>query len=164
MDLHSVWNKSGDYYHVTELENKNSILKNGLESDENGNIFIYDDPSITDLLIKNQLFFTKYVVFKIDSCGIDVDLQNDNVAESTANKQFVVAQNKIHSTYLSIYKTGEIDEFKTVLKENIRLFSIINPSFRSFSYLEKLNSIAESYKHNNKIFYNLIHKEIELQK
>lgn len=90
-------------YHITAVENIDSILSEGLKVNEEGMIFLFENKSIlntitneyariADLIAYGQIFLKKYAMFEIDAEGID-DLENDNVAELSAGNQWITRQN-----------------------------------------------------------------------
>lgn len=99
------------YYHITSVENINSILKDGLIANDNGEIFIFQFARIKqngvvnfvdDCIAYNQLFFDRFARIEIDPIGISGELVPDNVAESTSQVQWIVNQDKIHPKYLRL--------------------------------------------------------------
>jgi hypothetical protein len=103
--------KSLRYYHITSPENVESILKNGLKANEQGDIFIFQYAKFTkngivnyvdDYIANNQKFYEKYARIEIDPEGISVPLINDNVGESTSKFQWIVKQERINPDYLRL--------------------------------------------------------------
>ena len=101
------------YYHITNADIKilNSILINGLMGDDEGNIFLFEDKSITingirnnisDCIAHNQLFLSEYYLLEINSKGIKGELLQDNVAEFSAQWQWIVKQKKIWPSYIKV--------------------------------------------------------------
>ena len=105
------------YYHITNPSNKDSILKDGLKCNEEGEIFLFENKSIkidnsihyvSDLIAKNQIFLTEYAMFEIDLKGIEQPLINDNVAETSSSLQWIAKQPIIkleHINFFGYYKT-----------------------------------------------------------
>jgi len=108
------------YYHITRLENIESILHDGLKANSDGEIFLFENESliypdctesgaiwkqsyIADLIASNQLFLTKYAMFEILPGGIEVDLINDNVAELSAKAQWIAKQPLIKPEYIRLF-------------------------------------------------------------
>lgn len=89
------------FYHVTRVENIDSIVLNGLKANEEGDVFLYEEYPLTELgrlslnastvgesIAKNQLFIAdKYAVFTVKAR--EKDLVKDNVAESTSTIQHI---------------------------------------------------------------------------
>ncbi len=99
------------YYHITRPEHVESILKNGLKSDVQGNIFIFRHGMtakngvvnfVDDCIAEEQVFFDKYARIEIDPAGINVELVRDNVGESSRNFQWIVKQPSIRPEYLRL--------------------------------------------------------------
>lgn len=111
-------NNNLKYYHITEIELIDSILKEGLKANEDGEIFLFENKSIrvnnvvntvADCIAMNQIFLDEYVMFEIDSKGISLELINDNVGELSHKQQWIAIQPLIEPNYISvfgIYKTG----------------------------------------------------------
>ena len=104
------------YYHITQKENALSINFLGLKSNENGEIFLFSDWTLTtrrnkktvlicDLIAKNQLFFDEFIIYEINPKGINGKIENDNVAELTSKNQWIIMQDTIPRSYLKL--TGE---------------------------------------------------------
>lgn len=86
------------YYHITKKENAVSIAFQGLTSNENGEIFLFSDWTLTtrrskktvficDLIARNQVFLNDFIIYEINPKGIKGKIENDNVAELTAKYQ-----------------------------------------------------------------------------
>jgi hypothetical protein len=100
------------YYHITALNNVQSILKNGLRCNSDGQIFVFENKSIrindvnntvADIIANNQIFLDKYVMFEIDDKGFNTDLINDNVGELSSKRQWFVEQSVIDKKYLNVF-------------------------------------------------------------
>ncbi len=129
------------YYHITSKENLQSILNNGLQANEDGEIFVFQNctyqyetaiirdgvvtegiakTTVADDICRNQLFLLdKCVILKIDSRGIE-HLDEDVVAEipSHLHKQWIVKQAVIKPTYISYkYFTAKPLKMVTVTNE-----------------------------------------------
>lgn len=93
-------------YHISEVENIDSILENGLRANEDGCVFLFDDVSfnkltvdletmkpkiitvaVADEIAKTQLFMKKYAMFEVNVEGLK--LEADNVAEQCANFHYI---------------------------------------------------------------------------
>jgi hypothetical protein len=109
------------YYHITHPKNARGILKNGIISNSNGDIFLFENKSIVingientiaDSIAFNQLFLKEYSMFEIDISGISSDLVRDNVAEFTSESQWVVENQKVilpkHIDFFGTFKTSYI--------------------------------------------------------
>lgn len=114
------------YYHITDKKNLISIMKDGLKENADGDIFVFDNMSVifpptgisnmvADCIAINQINLSEYVMFDIDSKGIKVEVINDNVADSSAQHQWIVKQTLIDPEYLSffgLFKTSNIPFFE----------------------------------------------------
>ncbi|MFR9557565.1 MAG: hypothetical protein SNJ35_08360 [Rikenellaceae bacterium] len=99
------------YYHLTPISNKESILKNGLLSNIDMQIFLFTNLSVASTIAVNQIFIfqkEKFVVFEIDPKGINTDILADNVAESTAMYQFYIHQKIIQPQFIKLLYEAEI--------------------------------------------------------
>lgn len=93
-------------YHISEVENIDSILENGLRANEDGCVYLFEDAlfnkftvdintmktqfiptSVADDIAKTQLFLKKYAKFVVDVD--ELILEADNVAEQCANYHYV---------------------------------------------------------------------------
>lgn len=103
--------KTKKYYHITSPENLISIMKNGLISNNN-EIFLFENVSITIPSINKtiivadhiaeQVGLSEYLMLEINPKGIKNELKNDNVGEFTSNQQWILNQNKIFPSYISV--------------------------------------------------------------
>jgi hypothetical protein len=102
------------YYHITstDKEKTESILKNGLRCNSEGEIFVFENKSIglnnitntiADCIANNQIFLNEYVMFEIDDKGFNAELINDNVGEMSSNQQWFIKQSFVDKKYLQIY-------------------------------------------------------------
>lgn len=103
------------YYHITHPKNVQSISKNGIISNSNGEIFLFENKSIViygtentiaDSIAHNQLFLEKYAMFEIDVSGINFTLLQDDVREYTFCFQWILTnQNVILPEYVDYFGT-----------------------------------------------------------
>ncbi len=110
--------KKKKMYHVTSIENLKSIMANGIRSNTDGEIFLFDeldiwnpyvgDIFVSDHIAKNQVFLEKYVMIEINPKGIVDEVVNDNVGEFTAPVQWILSQIVIHQKFLKVigYRKG----------------------------------------------------------
>jgi hypothetical protein len=100
------------YYHITKLNNLQSILKNGLRCNSEGEIFVFENKSIglnnitntiADCIANNQIFLNEYVMFEINGKGFNSELINDNVGEISSNQQWLIKQTLIDKKHIQIY-------------------------------------------------------------
>ena len=102
------------YYHITntDAETIQSILKNGLRCNSEGEIFVFENKSIgynnvintvADSIANNQIFLNEYVMFEVDDKGFNSDLINDNVGEMSSNQQWYIKQPFIDKKHLQVH-------------------------------------------------------------
>lgn len=87
--------KNIEYFHISPIENKESILLNGLKSDTK-EIFVSDSEQQLVLIASSQIFRNEYSVFKILPNKIKGKIARDNVGEIGSGHQFIVKQDLIH--------------------------------------------------------------------
>lgn len=101
-------------YHITEVENLESILEEGLKCNEDGEIFVFENKSIhcngiinniADMIAFNQIFLEEYVMIEIDEDGFESELIPDDVAELSHKQQWYVKQKIIAPEFLDHYGT-----------------------------------------------------------
>jgi hypothetical protein len=118
------------YYHITHKKNKESILTNGLKCNSEGQIFFFENKSISgfgvvntiaDMIARNQVFLDNYSMFEIDSEAFETNLINDNVGELSSKQQWYIYQDIIDPTFINLlgdYKTNytnflSMDDFES---------------------------------------------------
>lgn len=93
-------------YHISEVENIDSILNDGLKANEDGVVYLFDNVSfnklkvdtktmkpqiitinVSDEIAKNQVFLTKFAMFEVDVDGLK--LEADKVPEESAKFQYI---------------------------------------------------------------------------
>lgn len=93
-------------YHISEVENIDSILENGLRANEDGCVYLFENVSfnkltvnlktmkpeiiniaVADEIAKTQLFLKEYAMFEVDVEGLK--LKADNVAEQCAGYHYI---------------------------------------------------------------------------
>lgn len=80
-----------NYWHITPVENFVKIINEGLQPNEHGQVFLFDNKNYSADIAINQLFITDYALFKIISLQKE-GLKPDNVAEKTAHAQWIYDQ------------------------------------------------------------------------
>lgn len=91
------------YYHITEDDRKTlkSILRKGLKCNIEGEIFLFENVSISfngvknnvaDMIAANQLGLSRFTMIEIDSEGLNTELIKDNVAELSSDYQWILKQ------------------------------------------------------------------------
>lgn len=123
------------FYHITPMENIKSIRENGLKTNEDGEVFLFDGCDICyqfcrikrdgtfkmenhwvpidRLIANNQLGLRKYAVFAVMLDENETaQLEKDEVAECTAGYQYIY-RNDIPKSHLWVWKTVEIKPTKS---------------------------------------------------
>ena len=111
-----------NYFHITPIEDKDDVLKNGLLSNE-GDIEVFDDISIANQIASNQMGLYEYCLFRVDPRGFDAPPIPDEIAEFTARHQWIVQQKKIKPKFLSYFGIRKENPFE-VAEENNRKFAL----------------------------------------
>lgn len=100
------------YYHITHKKNKKSILTEGLKCNSEGQIFFFENKSISgfgvvntiaDIIARNQVFLDGYTMFEIDSAAFETDLINDNVGELSRHQQWYIYQSNIDPVFINLF-------------------------------------------------------------
>lgn len=86
-------------YHLSPIRNKQSILENGLQS-ENGEIFFFTKLEQAKHIACNQVGIEKYSIFEIDLAGIKGKLHNDNSGEFGSAYQFYAKQKHVDAKFV----------------------------------------------------------------
>jgi hypothetical protein len=112
--------KSMRYYHISPITNVKSILENGLKSNGDGELFIFNYGVMEfkgvkyyadELIADRQLGLEEFALFEIHPKGITSQLIRDNVAEITSSLQWIVKQDVIvpkHVKWLGIWKARSV--------------------------------------------------------
>ncbi|REE25653.1 hypothetical protein DFQ09_102244 [Winogradskyella pacifica] len=88
------------YYHISDIKNKDRILKEGLISKEK-EIFVCNNKEHLIVIASSQIGAENFSIYQINEAGFEVDLIQDNVAEIGAEFQFIVKQSKIESKFIT---------------------------------------------------------------
>ena len=94
-------------YHLSHIENKESIQQNGIHANDEGQIFVFTDLIVAATIARNQVFCSRYVVFEIDIEGVQGEVWTDNVAELCYEYQLRISQKLIAPK--SLRMVGEYD-------------------------------------------------------
>ena len=119
--------KSTKLFHISDVKNKESNMKNGLLS--NGvMIFLFNKRSQDLNIAFNQIFCDHFSIYEINPDGIKSKIYNDNVADRGSEYQYFVRQSKIDPKFIrhiedktyNIYDEAEIQNLETarLLKTN----------------------------------------------
>ncbi len=88
-------------YYLTDPEDRDRILAEGITSDERGTIVVFTDMRVANEIAKNQSFLERYAVFTIDRKGIEGRLRKDDGAEWTSGFQRIVRQEVIRPEFVT---------------------------------------------------------------
>lgn len=144
--------KNIPYYHISPIENKESILRHGLIS-EHKQIFVSDCEEQLLLIAANQIFISEYSVFKILPDTIEGKIRKDDVGEFGANRQFIVKQKLIRAEYIVHIRDEFWNQFD-LKEESLRIkFEFFGDEIEPF--IESIIKISEEWceHYNNK--YNM---------
>jgi len=121
------------FYHVSHLDNKNSIASTGLKANEDGEILLYDTWALTlrrdpkarvvvgDFIALKQIDCKEYIVVEIDPRGIFLELIPDDGGDMAARYQFILKQKQIDRSYCKVLGRRKVD-FIQMLKFNLALY------------------------------------------
>ena len=100
-------------YHITSLDNLKPILENGINSNSDGEIFLFDQLKIcnqyvgeifvSDHIAMSQIGIEEYVLLEINPNGVFNEMETDNVSEFTAPAQWILKQKVIDQKYLKVF-------------------------------------------------------------
>jgi hypothetical protein len=79
----------------------------GIVPDRQGRIFLFTDMLVANVIAKSQVFVKRYAVFEVAPAGIQGQLREDNVAESSHSFQRILKQAQIAPENLRL--VGEYD-------------------------------------------------------
>lgn len=131
--------KNNAFYHISPIENKDSILTNGLIS-TSSEIFVCNEFNQLRRIAHGQLGISEYSIFKIPSSNITGEILNDDVAEFGAQYQFIVKQDIIESKCIS--------HVKDVKWHTCDLAEVNNREFASFLGMDVDKLMQEMVQHN----------------
>jgi len=140
------------YYHISRIENKESIINDGLNANE-GHIFMCTNLQQLSFIAANQIFINEYSIFEIDINGIISEILPDNVAESGSETQFYIQQDNIAPEYIShvddeIWDFWELKEHISILSS--RMMSLTNKSSNDLLRIQIRSSKEWCDYYNNK--------------
>lgn len=111
------------YYHITPIENLQSILKSGIKKNGDG-IFLVDTNNqfVIDSICLNQICSRNVALLKINPEGLD-EIYKDNVVEITKHHQFYTKQKKIKPEFIEVSTVFQITD-DDVLENRIENYQI----------------------------------------
>lgn len=95
-------------FHLTRPENLESIERDGLRADSEGNIFAFSDLIVADNIAAEQVFADPYVLLWIHPYGINGKLYADDVAEGSHRFQCIIRQERIEPRYVHYLATMRV--------------------------------------------------------
>lgn len=116
------------YYHITPLDNIDSILEKGLLAQADIKIFLFTNLLVASSIAVNQCGIPQgdeFAVFEIRSDGITADVVNDNVVESTAMYQFYIQQDVVKPEFIKLLYRDELlqeDDLKLYNEEYFAIY------------------------------------------
>ena len=104
------------YYYISKVSDVPDIHENGIEADEDGDIFLFaiDKGKIRNILniagyiTTNQLFLDEYALFEIFESGITGEMIYYKISGRTEQYQKILKQKNIskeHIKFINCYKT-----------------------------------------------------------
>lgn len=95
-------------FHLTRPENLETIERDGLWPDSEGNIFAFTDLIVADSIAAEQVFADPYVLLWIHPHGINGKLYADDVAELSHRFQCIIRQERIEPQYVHYLATMRV--------------------------------------------------------
>lgn len=114
------------FWHITQKENLESILKNGIKANDENEVFLLDDREVvikckcdkpflvSKAVALEQLFLTEFVIIAVDVEGLE--LLPDDVAELTAPFQYIYKGN-IPTKRIKGYEFDDTEDYQQQIKE-----------------------------------------------
>jgi hypothetical protein len=133
------------YYHITPIENLQSILQSGLIRNGYG-IFLVDTNNqfVIDSICLNQIFSRSVAILKISPDGLS-EIYKDNVSEITKYHQFYTKQKKIKPEFIEVYAVFQITE-DDVLENKVEYYKTIGLNYTK----DQVRKIIEFLQTTNK--------------
>jgi hypothetical protein len=106
------------YYHLTAQENESSIYNLGIQANEDGMIFLFENKLLTtksasmlvgDSIAYNQVNLSEYDIWEVSSKGIHGKIEQDCVGELTAPYQYILHQPVIKPNSCKLVKRKRVD-------------------------------------------------------
>jgi hypothetical protein len=155
--------KSKFYYHITNIKNKEEILKNGLNSNS-GQIWVTDREEQIIFVASNQVFLNEFSVFAISSNNITGKIEPDRVAEVGAKFQFIINQKCINPEHLIHIRDESWNKWEILEKVERKRYELMGRNAEEILRIF-IQSDAEWCEHYNKKYgYGLEYKPISTSK
>ncbi|MCZ8297004.1 MAG: hypothetical protein O9297_07275 [Flavobacterium sp.] len=151
------------YYHITSINNKEEILKNGIISSTN-QIWVTDREEQIPFVASNRSFLNEFSVFAISSNNVTGKIEQDRVAEIGAKYQFIINQNCINPEHLIHVRDERWNKWELLeMVERIR-YDVMGRNAEEMLRIF-IQSDAEWCEHYNKKYgYGLEYKPISTSK
>ena len=137
-----------NYYHISAIKNKESILTTGIKSNEG--IFLFTQLEQAIHIASNQIGINEYSIFEIDESGMTGELANDGVADFGSNHQFILDQELVEAKYV-----------KHIKDESLNALDMVNESeaisFRAKGFSEEQIIEMMCFFPNRVARYNEVH-------
>ena len=116
-------------FHITAIDNIDSIIKTGLKASGDGYVYLFDGVSvrtpstfgeyipIEQIIASTQLALKDFGVFMVDTTGLDIE--DDNVAEYTSEFQYRYKGN-ISKKRVKFLCFGSSEEYVNMYKNNMK--------------------------------------------
>ncbi len=91
------------YYHISSIQNKENILKEGIISDCS-EIFVTTNLDQIPFIANNQIFTDSYSIFLINEDAFNSEIINDDVADFGSQYQFILNQQRINPQFITFMK------------------------------------------------------------
>lgn len=116
------------YYHLSPIENKESILDTGLHSNEG--IFLFTNIEQAIHIATNQLGINEYSIFEVSKAGITGNLSNDNVADFGSEHQWILKQELVEAKYITFIKDESFNMYDSINEAEAK-------KFKAYGYSEE---------------------------
>jgi len=103
-------------YHITNPENKESILKYGIKCSDDGYIYLVSEEKLSDLcssfdfVAAFQLHILEYQIFEISETGIGGKLTKEIIDGAESSCQFQLKQQRIKNNHITDCGTRKVND------------------------------------------------------
>jgi hypothetical protein len=145
----SVW-------HVSRIKNVESIMKSGIVSNEQGDIFVINNRDVAEDIASSQVFAKEFALFSVDPRGISGEVIFDECSEliSHQRQQFIIKQPRIEPQFIRhagnwrllssrIQKLGS--GWHSINRCRFLLRISLNPKWSTNLIKEELREMAENF-------------------
>jgi hypothetical protein len=98
------------YFHLTNYENTEKIMQEGIKANKDGLIFVFTDMLVANTIARDQVFTDRYSAFEINRNGIyGKILDDDKAGEMSQGYHRIIKQKLISPKVLKlVYKKDTI--------------------------------------------------------